>query len=473
MNNTSINNYLEWIKNTIDKRAELSKFAHEYLERERGRDDDINEPFLSVITRTTGQRIEMLSEVLLCLSAQTNQNFEVLVMGHNLSYEAGTAVEGAINDFPIWFRTKVELHYVNGGTRTTPLKEGFEKARGSYIVILDDDDLVFDNWVEEFYTMSRKSPGTMLHSYMLAQEWDVVDVNGHQVPRANGTPDAVYCREFQMENQLVYNNVPQGSVAYPAFAYKEWGIRFDESLTTTEDWDFLMRTAFLTGVYDGEVATCIYRKWINMDNSASIHDIEEWNENYKKIRKKFANIPIVMPISYSDTIGNTRTTQKYNGDIIPAECTLYVDDGTGFSEEKTIVGVPGIGNKRNTVFFHELLHYGKINYLRFDPMERGQVYIYDLVMRIVFEDNSEISLTDAQMLTNGVRLSKGTAFLNSDPQMTFGIGQDKGIKFVSVKFKQEVGLRDEIIEEMKSKQNWRSSFLHKKLLRKVKRQFLK
>ncbi|HVF19852.1 MAG TPA: hypothetical protein VNA14_06385, partial [Mycobacteriales bacterium] len=61
---------------------------HRLLARLRGRavaapvppggDRDAGRPFLSVLTRTQGRRPETLRELLLCLAAQTSDDFELL-----------------------------------------------------------------------------------------------------------------------------------------------------------------------------------------------------------------------------------------------------------------------------------------------------------------------------------------------------------------------------------------------------------
>lgn len=60
-------------------------------------------------------------------------------------------MQALIEEFPASLREKISVHTVRGGNRSTPLNAGFAAARGEYIVALDDDDLVFANWVQVFH----------------------------------------------------------------------------------------------------------------------------------------------------------------------------------------------------------------------------------------------------------------------------------------------------------------------------------
>ena len=297
-NATTINKFFEWIRDNIDKNSNLYKTAKDYLDREQEgykTKCDAKRPFLSIVTRTQGKRREMLTETLLCLTGQTDTDFELLIVGHNLDNKKTKTVTEVIEEMPQWMQEKTRLVHVKGGNRTKPLNAGFEAAKGEYIAILDDDDIVFDNWVEEFRKTSEENPGTILHCYTFSQEWCVVKKNGEDIPFAVAAPNSEFCRDFVLRDELKSNVCPPVSLAFPAYSFHENGIRFDETLTTTEDWDFLVRTALLTGVSNNKTPTSIYRLWRNAENSKTMHSEIEWEDNYCTILKKFNDCPVVIP----------------------------------------------------------------------------------------------------------------------------------------------------------------------------------
>ncbi|WP_051884737.1 MULTISPECIES: glycosyltransferase [Lysobacter] len=290
------------VRDGVDATATTNQFVGLYLPG-HGRDaviytddhGDAERPFLSVITRTQGKRLDTLRDVFLCLSAQTDQDFEVLIIGHKLPPESVTAVERVIEDTNATIRNRIRLVKVDDGTRTRPLNVGFSEAKGQYIAILDDDDIVMGHWVEEFRKLANRTPGRVLRSRTVAQSWQPVRTNyGSPSVRAVGGMDSRYPKEFDFLQHLVENNTPPVSIAFPHSAFHDLGITFDESLTTTEDWDFMMRTANVCDVGSGGEITSIYRLWKQAESSYTLHSAEEWQSNHHAIWRKFDAMPLLL-----------------------------------------------------------------------------------------------------------------------------------------------------------------------------------
>lgn len=287
---TPLHDYLIHLRDGVDCSACINQFVGAYLPGPSLRivdDAPVTAPFLSVITRTQGKRIDTLRDVLLCLSAQTSQDFEVCVVGHKLSREAQLAVERVIDDTHAGLRQRVRLIRVDHGTRTTPLNVGFRAARGDYVAILDDDDIVLGHWVENFKRLAAGNPGRVMRSANVAQTWQVVRTGlGTRSVRSVGSFEACYPPEFDFFQHLIENATPPVSLAFPRACFHDLKIEFDEALTTTEDWDFLMRTAEICGVASDKEITSIYRKWDSAESSYTVHSTEEWQTNHYAIWRK-------------------------------------------------------------------------------------------------------------------------------------------------------------------------------------------
>lgn len=442
---TIVNEYFAWLEQTVNPDTDLYRAAHAYMEQARTaylKEEPTNGPFLSIVTRTQGKRSQMLEEVLLSLTGQTNTDFELLIMGHNLSDEQHKTVTEIINEQPKWMRERTRLIPVNGGTRTTPLNCGFEEAKGKYIVILDDDDLVFDHWVETFYNLHLQNNGKILHTYSVVQDWETVSKKMPDTPRAASAPSTIYCQDFKMLDQLILNRCPLCALAFPAYLFHKIGVRFDESLTTTEDWDYLMRAAFLVGVADSPQITFLYRRWINTENSATLHSENEWKNNYARIMDRFVNTPIVFPAGslhgiIDKNILTEEETDATDSEVIHLpEQDLFYDDGTNeFSDTKRFKQKIKTTNSNQSEYCFvadKRNQNAEITRLRFDPQFYGFLTVKKFSVRVIDCNDEETEYTMDDVTTNGYRFENRIAFLKNDPQIIFDLKGPTKIKEVMV-----------------------------------------
>lgn len=191
------------------------------------------------------------------------------------------------------FSWKFRLVMVTGPGRCRPLNVGIKVARGRYVAVLDDDDLVTANWVETFKELSTQWPGRVLRAVVAEQDiargpWP--DRPGYNVVSAISTP---FPRNFDLFDHLIENHSPPCGLAFPRSCYRDFGIAFDESLPVLEDWDVLLQSAILCGVASTEEVTSIYRRWKVGPSSTSVHTSTEWDGAHQAIIAKldcFASI---------------------------------------------------------------------------------------------------------------------------------------------------------------------------------------
>lgn len=250
-------------------------------------------PFLSVVMRTQGKRPHMMIEALTALAAQKDRDFELLVIGHKLTRENQLVVERQLEDSPKWMRDQTRLIRVDEGNRTRPLNVGFAEAKGEYIVILDDDDVPMAHWVSTFRTLAQQKPGRVLRTIAARQNVDVIEVQGQSAVRGTGGLEP-YPAAFDLLQHMITNESPPMVLAFPHGAFHDLNIRFDETLTTTEDWDFLMRCVLVVGVHAAPEITAIYHWWADsVESSRKVHDQTEWDANYQMIHRKMDAMPIL------------------------------------------------------------------------------------------------------------------------------------------------------------------------------------
>ena len=253
-------------------------------------------PFLSVITRTRGLRIRTLQDVLMCLCGQSCQDYELIIVVHNGDEAALDAVHALVGEFPDRMRQRVSITACTRPGRAAPLNHGVDRAKGQYIAVLDDDDMVFDHWIETFRKLAGDFPGALVRARCCLQCFEI-SASGDLPPRPRATSwfTTPWSASYDALRHLHINDTPIMSVAFPIDVFHKDGLRFDEGLTTTEDWDLLTRAAMLRGVISTPEITSIYRWWTNGESSRFEHSPEEWQSNMARIRRNLDAQPLSLP----------------------------------------------------------------------------------------------------------------------------------------------------------------------------------
>ncbi|WP_186033704.1 glycosyltransferase [Burkholderia gladioli] len=330
---TAAARYLHQLRSAADPFGTVNELVRAYLPGARQDvplllDSKEKRIFLSVVTRTQGKRLGNLRDALLCLTAQTCQDFEVIVVAHKVEATAYAAVQRIVEDLPESMRNRARVIACDHGGRTTPLNDGFAAAKGQYVAILDDDELIFAHWVETFKQMAERASGCVLRT--TAAEQDIVSTEirpdgalGYRTISAITTP---YPSHFDFFDHLSQSYSPPVSLAFPRAAFQDLGIRFDETLDTAEDWDFEMRTAFVCGVESSAEITGIYRKWRSGESSFSIHSPQEWQRDYEKIIAKHNEQYHIFPPGTVKLIVEQRNLiRKLGYDVATLQQTAQLD----------------------------------------------------------------------------------------------------------------------------------------------------
>lgn len=292
---TSAAKYIQWLNGLLEHRDE--RYLKEYLPiiEANAKRDRTKDPFLTIITRTQGNRPEMLREALLSLVAQSDEDFELILVGHKVSPEQDAELRQIIAEQPPSLQSKIRYLTLAHGNRTTPINFGFAHAHGKYAAVLDDDDIVFDHYVESFHKAAEQGYGSLLHAYVLSQPWKILETDHGLALYSAGAPCDYYCHDFNMAHQFEDNFCPLMGIAFPTVYFQQYGIIFDEGCVVREDWDYIMRLASLVGVTDIPEPTAIYRSWQNTENSSAVHDTRVWDDNYTMLTEKFRQMPVLIP----------------------------------------------------------------------------------------------------------------------------------------------------------------------------------
>ncbi|ATO39024.1 MULTISPECIES: glycosyltransferase family 2 protein [Geobacillus] len=196
--------------------------------------------FVSVVIPTYN-RPYPLAELLESLSRQTYRSFEVIVVN-----DGGVPVHDVVALYP-----ELEIRLIdrcNEG-HVTARNVGVQAARGEYIMLCDDDDLLLPCHLE------RMVPA-LEHADFAYSDAEIVQYrveNDQRLPMAR----FLFAYEYDLEAMRTFSTyVPSGSV-YRKALHDEIGY-FDVSVHHYWDWDFFLRAASACRVTRVAAATVLY-----------------------------------------------------------------------------------------------------------------------------------------------------------------------------------------------------------------------
>lgn len=176
-------------------------------------------PLCSVLIRSTNRKT--LDEALDSVSLQTWPNIEVIVV--NATGEKHAPIGSSCGLFPIRL-----IEPGRPTDRASAANQALDAAHGSYLLFLDDDDLILPHHIARLMKEFKSSPS------IRAAYAGVIctDQNGETIRRFSEPFDAALLR--------LQNYLPIHSVLFRRDVLDQ-GLRFDESLPVCEDWDFWLQ----------------------------------------------------------------------------------------------------------------------------------------------------------------------------------------------------------------------------------------
>ena len=207
----------------VEKPRDLSKYSLLHLLKTENLDTFATLSFVTVIIRTYNRK-NFLKDALSSLVLQSYKNFEVIVVN-----DGGENVEDILS----FFDDKLDVSLINSEAnrgRGASGNIGIERAKGDYIIFLDDDDLFYPNALESLvlniYGNDACYGKTLCTKIENNEEHELFSLG----------------KDFFYEELFFRNYIPLISILFKKDSLIKAG-GFDESFEIYEDWDLIFRIA--------------------------------------------------------------------------------------------------------------------------------------------------------------------------------------------------------------------------------------
>lgn len=197
-------------------------------------------PLVSVITRTYKGRGMFLGQALQSILNQTYPNIELIVVedgGDTQREVVDTLTATAGEGRKLRFLPQAKLG------RSAAGNAGLAAAGGSYMMFLDDDDLLFADHIETLVGALKKDK-SLSAAYALA--WEVftdVSADKQRYTETRYTTPALFYQEWDHECMQNYNFIPIQAIVFKRKLYETCG-GFDTELDQLEDWHLWLRYGY-------------------------------------------------------------------------------------------------------------------------------------------------------------------------------------------------------------------------------------
>jgi hypothetical protein len=239
---------------------------------------------LSILTRLGNDGIDLIPDLNMCLLAQHEQDFEWIILCRPSIDSLNLANDARFQ----WGRPgQIKFIETNTNSRGGCLNIGLRESTGSHITVLDDDDMVFSNFVSEFIRLQSQHKQQNIIFRTQIGLMTVENLSGTAKSLSSTAPvRAFWPTSFNPLEHLLVNQSPCHALSFPRTQIKEHNISWDENLSSVEDWDFLTNCLQYMYVLDNPCFTGIYRQPKKQSRSKKLETNKNWSSAEATVRKR-------------------------------------------------------------------------------------------------------------------------------------------------------------------------------------------
>ena len=193
-------------------------------------------PLVTIITRTHGPKTRYLSEAITSVLNQTYANIEHLIVEDRTRY-----AKQMVEEVKTQYGANIHYLHSSAGGRSAAGNLALSHAQGTYIMMLDNDDLLFGDHVEQLMRAIEgcENPNCVA-AYSLAWELVTETSEGEAYTERAHNLIAAHTNGYSQQKLAVSNFIPIQSILFHRDLYQTHG-GFDEALDHLEDWNLWVR----------------------------------------------------------------------------------------------------------------------------------------------------------------------------------------------------------------------------------------
>jgi GT2 family glycosyltransferase len=209
-------------------------------------------PLVSIVTRTHGPNTQILAEAILSVCNQTYQNIEHLIIEDRTNF-----AEDLTENLRAAYAKNIRYIKSEGHGRSAAGNTGLDRARGQFMMFLDNDDLLLADHVE-ILVRGLMANATAPAAYALA--WEIPTFYDQSGRYREGTPVSVYSHAtpFSRKKLRKINFLPIQCVLFRRELYETFG-GFDMEIDHLEDWNLWCRYSSAGDFHYVPKTTSLYR----------------------------------------------------------------------------------------------------------------------------------------------------------------------------------------------------------------------
>lgn len=346
---------------------------------------------------------------------QTYENIELFIMNDGSTDQSEVVIKRTLMDSP-FSATYYESHPNMGLVKTR--NKAMSKVRGDYLLFVDSDNFLEDNYIEELLKTSKSNHYDITYTQLRDAETNALILDA---------------QPFDLQHLYIENYIDSCSLIKLSILENE---RYDEQLNykKLEDYEFFLRLILKNGAKAGPCNRTFLHYRVLDDSMSARSDLKYYFQVYSYILSKYTKYnPEFAKQAQLENFNRLFELSTPSGKFEKELISIYLGDRNGEISETSKLTFKLKKSDAVTFTIPD-----NVTFLRIDLSEIPSFYNK---IRLVSNDYNTVI---PHSYTNGINIHESFYFSQSDPQIFFDLPLSNRESFTLI---YEMSMIDNIIED--------------------------